>query len=66
MSNADELLTDTRQALNDFKEATGGPLADLIDAGVVLAGRVDDLLGHMDSGGTPPADWPIGQRGSRR
>ena len=58
MSNADELLTDARQAARRFAEIDPLKVADRLDAAeqaLSLWARLDD---HMSVSATPPADWP--------
>ena len=76
MSNADELLTDIRQARRDLDEAVAaldraesGDSNDaeiaagqrVAEVALILAGRIGQLDDHMNAGATPPADWPAGR-----
>lgn len=58
MSNADELLTDIRDAARAYQQADPVKTADRLDAADRLAGLFGQLDDHMSVSATPPADWP--------
>jgi len=59
MTNANELLTDLREARRAYGAADSVKVADVLDAADQMASLWDQLDDHMSTGGPPPADWPF-------
>ncbi len=59
MSNADELITDIREARRFYRTVDPHKTGDVIDAADRVIGLWDQLDDHMSTGGPPPIDWPF-------